>query len=401
MNTQDNPTILCLATYFKGEEFLRECARREWRVLLLTEEKLAAKPWPRESIEEVLLMPDLSREADVIHAVSYLVRSREIARIVPIDEFDMETAAALREHLRIPGMGQTTARHFRDKLAMRVRAHERGIAVPDFVPLFHHDTVREFMQRVPGPWLLKPRSSAATIGIHLLREADELWPLLEALGDRQSFHLLERFVPGDIFHVDSIVSERVTVFAVVSAYGQPPMSVSHEGGVFMTRTVERGGPEDVTLQAVTRELAGVLGMVRGVMHTEFIRGENDGRCYFLETAARVAGAHIADVVAAATGIDLWKEWARIETSSPASAYRLPDVRSGYAGSVISLARQEFPDTSTYDDPEIVWRLDKEHHAGLIVASSDPARVRSLLTSYARRFKEDFVAKLPPPEKPSA
>jgi hypothetical protein len=69
--------------------------------------------------------------------------------------------------------------------------------------------------------------------------------------------------------------------------------------------------------------------------------------------------------------------------------------------VISLARQERPDTSAYDDPEIVWRLDKRHHAGFVVASDDPARVASLLESYARRFAEDFLATLPPPEKPTS
>jgi hypothetical protein len=69
--------------------------------------------------------------------------------------------------------------------------------------------------------------------------------------------------------------------------------------------------------------------------------------------------------------------------------------------VISLARQERPDTSAYDDPEIVWRLDKKPHAGLIVASADAGRVESLLDGYARRFAEDFLATLPPPEKPTS
>ena len=55
----------------------------------------------------------------------------------------------------------------------------------------------------------------------------------------QSRFLLEQFVPGDIFHVDSIVSEGKVVFAVVHQYGRPPMQVMHEGGVFTTRTVDR------------------------------------------------------------------------------------------------------------------------------------------------------------------
>ena len=59
----------------------------------------------------------------------FLARTRLIDRIVPLDDYDVETAAALREHLRVPGMGDTTARYFRDKLAMRVQARDRGLQV--------------------------------------------------------------------------------------------------------------------------------------------------------------------------------------------------------------------------------------------------------------------------------
>jgi hypothetical protein len=401
MSTGENRTILCMASYFKGEEFLREAKRQGWRVLLLTAEKLGKEAWPRESIDELLLMPDLSQEREVIHAVSYLYRSRVLDRIVPLDEFDLETAAAVREHLRIPGMGATTARYFRDKLAMRIKARERGIRVPDFAPVFNHDRLRKYLEHVTPPWLLKPRSEASAIGIKKLDRAEQLWPLLETLGDRQSYQILEQFVAGDVYHVDAIVSEREVLFAAVHRYGHPPMSVAHEGGVFTTRTLERGSADERALQELNRRVVRVMGLVRGVMHTEFIKSHDDGRFHFLETAARVGGAQIADLVAAATGVNLWAEWAKIETATPERPYRLPDLRQGYAGSVICLARQEWPDTSAYQDPEIVWRLKKRHHAGLIVASEDPGRVESLLDSYGRRFHEDFYARLPLPEKPSS
>ncbi len=393
-------TILCMASYLKGEEFLREAKRQGWRVLLLTLEKLRDEAWPRESVDELFFMPDLTRRDDVVRAVSYLARTHRIDRIVPLDEFDMEMAAAVREHLRAPGMGETTARYVRDKLAMRLRARERGISVPEFTGVFNHDALREYMARVPPPWLLKPRSAASAIGIKRVAAPGELWPLLETLGDEAAFHLLEQFVPGDIFHVDSIVSEREVLFAVAYAYGQPPMRVSHEGGVFTTRGLEWGAPDETTLQSLNRKLVEAFGLVRGVTHAEFIKDE-EGRLFFLEIAARVGGAHIVEVVAAATGINLWAEWARIETATPERPYRLPEHRRSYAGSVISLARQEWPDTSAYDDPEIVWRLGKRHHAGLIVASHDPERVRELLDRYARRFQEDFTASLPPPLKPTS
>jgi hypothetical protein len=121
-------TVLCVASYKKGEEFLRQCRREGCRVVLLTSKSLEHEDWPRESIDTIHYIPDVDKEwnmHDVIHGVSYMARGEQIDRIVALDDFDVEKAAALREHLRLPGMGDTTARYFRDKLAMRARSTRR------------------------------------------------------------------------------------------------------------------------------------------------------------------------------------------------------------------------------------------------------------------------------------
>ena len=158
-------TFLCMASYFKGSEFMQECKRQGSRVILLTNEKLLDANWPRDSIDEIHAMPDLYNHEHVINGVSFLARTRIFDIIVALDDFDVETAAKLREHLRIPGMGDTTARYFRDKLAMRARAKDRGILVPEFIQVLNHDKLNKFINRTPAPWVLKPRSQASTIGI--------------------------------------------------------------------------------------------------------------------------------------------------------------------------------------------------------------------------------------------
>jgi biotin carboxylase len=392
-------TILCLASYFKGHDFLRECHRLGARVLLVTREALRDLEWPRDAIAELLFMPDTTRRDHMVNGVSWLARRESIDRIVALDEFDLEIASTLREHMRVPGMGESTVRFFRDKLAMRVQAEERGLVVPEFVSIFNYDRIREYLAEVPGPWFLKPRLSASAIGIRKISRPDELWPVLDELGDKQSYHLLERYVPGDVFHVDAIAWDGKVVFAEAHGYYQPPFDVYHGGGVFCTRTLQRGSPESRTLLELNERIVTALGMSRGALHTEFIRSSEDGRFYFLETAARVGGANIVALVEAATGLNLWREWARVEVAGASgAAYELQTSRTDHAGLLISLARQEWPDLSAYDDPEITWRLTKRHHAGLVVSSASQARVESLLGSYMPRFREDFFASLPaPPE----
>ena len=80
-------------------------------------------------------------------------------------------------------------------------------------------------------------------------------------------------------------------------------------------------------------------------------------------------------------------------------YQPPVVRPGFAGLLICLARDEWPDTSSYNDPEVTWRLHKKNHVGLLVAADDPDRVQTLLTDYAGRMERDFLATLPAPDRP--
>jgi biotin carboxylase len=396
-------TILCISSYEKGHEFLRECKRQGAAVVLITAESIRDKAhWPMEAIDEIFYLPDEGKQWNPLHlrnAVSYLARTRVFDRIVALDDFDVELAAMLREHLRIPGMGETTVRYFRDKLAMRMRAAEMGLNVPEFIHVLNHSQLAEFLDRVPPPWVLKPRSMAGAIGIKKVHSKEEFWGIVENLGDQQSGYLLERFVPGDIFHVDTVMSEREVVFAIASGYGTPPLEVAHGGGIFTTRILERDSDTARQLLEGNKRVLAALGLLRGVSHTEYIIGREDGRVYFLETSARVGGAHIAELVEAASGINLWAEWAKVEIAGGKAPYAPPAPREDYAGLIVSLARQEHPDTSQFADPEIVWRMAKEHHVGLIVRSPNPARVRELLDDYATRVARDYHASAPPQDRP--
>ncbi|WP_158823373.1 acetyl-CoA carboxylase biotin carboxylase subunit family protein [Granulicella sp. S156] len=402
VGTERKPAIFCISTYEKGQAFLREAAALGCDVTLLTTEKHAHGDWPKDALTAFHTMPVGLTPEQVLNTVTYYAREHHIDRIVALDEFDLETAALLREHLRLPGMGQTATRFFRDKLAMRTAARAAGVPVPDFSPVVNYEDVRHFLQNTQGPWLLKPRSSASAIGIKRVEQPENIWPLLEQMGDAASEHVLECFVPGEIFHVEGVTWGREVLFAAAHKYGKPPMQTMHQGGVFTTRTLDRASGDAVSLRAIHAATLSALGMSHGVTHSEFIKAHSNGCFYFLETAARVGGAFIAEVVEYASGLNPWAEWARIEVAAlRGERYRLPALRKDYAGSVICLARQEQPDLSAYADPEIVYRLPKHHHAGLIVSSESAQRVESLLEGYGPRFLEDFYARMDVPDKPTS
>ena len=396
-------TVLCLASYFKGVDFLRQCRARGCRVILLVREKVRDEAWPRDSIDVLLAVPDNAPPEVFVHAASDFARHERLDRVVALEEYDVMTAALVREHLRIPGMGMTTARLFRDKLAMRVKAHGAGVPVPAFVHVLNADELRGFMESVPPPWVLKPRSDVSAVGIQKLHEQALVWEAIEtldarpAITERSSYFLLERFVPGDVFHVDSLVQDGEVVLAGVHRYWRPPMEVAHHGGVFVTCTVEHGTSEERALLDANWALLAALRFVRGATHAEFIRGA-DGTIYFLEVAARVGGAYIAETLEAASGVNLWREWANIEIARDEHPYTAPAPRRDYAGVALALARQEWPDTSDFTDPEIAHRVSRRHHVGLVVRSPRYERVQELLRRYVERIERDFLAVLPPRQR---
>jgi len=422
--------VVCLATYFKGVDFIRECKRLGCNVILITKEKMLQEDWPRDSLDDLIAVPNDAGPPLMIDLVAFIARKVKPDRVVALEEFDVMTAALIREHFCLPGMSSSRAKTFRDKYRMAKAAQAAGIVLPEFVPLIDPDDVRDFMERVPPPWIIKPRSDVSAIGIRKVNDAAEVWRIIgemnerENLRERASYYLLARFIPGEVFHVDSIVNNGRVVFAGANRYGRPPLEVAQGGGAYVSRTVAHRSENEKKLFVINRQLLKALKLDRGAAHAEFIKSDADGKFYFLEIAARVGGAYIADVLEAATGLNLWREWAKIEVADIAGQVRAdsdqqpdrgeqsagvkPDRRGGnnrlkplrneYAGIVLSLSKQEHPDTLAYDDPEIVYRVKKLHHAGLIVRSPKLERVEELLTQYVGRFAEDFVAVVPPLEK---
>ncbi len=399
-------TLLCISRYFKGADFMRYAKREGNRVFLLTSSKLKDHAWPWEAIDETFYLEEDEdgnwNHEHLLNGLAFKMRSLRFDRFVALDDFDVEKVAELREHFRIPGMGQTTARYFRDKLAMRMRAQEAGIPIPAFTPLFHDEQIRRFTAETPAPWMLKPRSNAAAIGMKKILSEEALWTQLEASGDERHGYLLERFAPGDVFHVDGLNVDGEVIFSRVSQYLNTPFEVAHGGGIFRSCTAPFDSEYDRALRRLNERVMKAFGMRYSATHTEFIRDKDSGEFYFLETSSRVGGANLADMVEAGSGINLWGEWARIETAMARHIpYQLPPARHDHAGIIVSLSRYEHPDLRVFDDPEVVWRMDKPWHVGLVLSSPDRDRILELLDAYAEIIHKDFHASLPAPDRPGA
>lgn len=394
-----NPkTFVCISNYFKGADFLISLKKLGNKVYLVTSEKLRDKPWPMDFIDEIFFMEGQDTDWNLEHlllGVSNLMRNNEIHAIVALDDFDVEKATYLRENLRIDGMGQTTGRYFRDKLAMRMRAKSCAISNPEFCSLFNDHEINDFADTVSAPWVLKPRSEASASGIIKVHDKDSLWMHINEMGNNRFKYLLEQFRPGDVYHCDSLVLNGKILFSISSQYLATPMEISQGGGIFRSAVIPYKSEDDKAIQEINAQVIKGFGLKHGAAHSEYIKCRETGRFYFLETSSRVGGAHIAEMVAAASNINLWSEWAAIENSLVKGIdYQLPKIKKEYAGIVLTLSKFQHPDLSAFNDPEVCFKVPLDHHAGLIVNSKSHERVRALLNDYAERLTKDFASVIP-------
>ena len=396
--------IVCIASEFKGNEFFEECHEAGWHVTLVTREKLLDSPWSWTSLGEVKTVSDQAKTEDYIRAVVNLAGLHPVHRIVGIDEFDVLTAAKAREHLQIEGMSNSHALRFRDKLRMRNLACEVGMPCPDFVGAFNPDEINAYLDKVPAPWIIKPRTEVSAFGIRKCETKEQVWEILGELDARNTWRdhpsqfLIERFIEGKVFHVDSVVENSKVLACGVSEYGVTPLKVSHQGGVFTTSIMSYKSKERKELEKLNQKLLKGFEHNRGVSHAEFLQSAETGEFYLLEVACRVGGAYIANVLEQACGFSLWREWAKLTMATPENPYKPPKIRKEYAGIVLALAKEDAPDTSHYDDQEIVYRVTKPKHVGLIFHSPESSRVGELLEIYTERISRDFLAIAPVKER---
>lgn len=396
--------IVCIASEHKGNEFLDEAQNAGWHVTLVTRKKLLDEPWAWTALNDVKTVGDDASVVDYVRAITNVAGSRPIDRVVGLDEFDVITAAMAREHLQLGGMTSSHALRFRDKLAMRNIASAAGLPCPEFTGAFSSEPINEFLSRVRAPWIVKPRNEVSAFGIRKCEKADDVWNSLNELDRRNTWRdhpsqfLIERFIEGRVFHVDSVVNDGKVQVAGVSQYGTPPFRVSHFGGVFTSSIVPYRSKERKALEKLNSQLLKAFAYERGVSHAEFLQSSADGKFYLLEVACRVGGAYIANVLEHACNFNLWREWARLETATTENPYLPPRARKEFAGVALALANQDDPDISHYDDQEIVYRVRKPKHVGLIFYSPKQKRVSELLASYTERITADFLAVAPAKER---
>ncbi|MFF1925211.1 acetyl-CoA carboxylase biotin carboxylase subunit family protein [Streptomyces sp. NPDC058221] len=262
-------------------------------------------PMTGRSSRHLEVLSSLSDEQQVLRAAERCHREAgPFDAVFAQSEFDLLTAAAVREQLSVPGPGVQATRLFRDKPRMKEAVAEAGLRVPRFVSVTSVAQVVEFARTCGGAVVAKPRAGAASGGVVVIEPGTD--PAAALAGLDLAEYEAEEHVSGPIWHVDGLRHRGRTCFQLSSQYigtcfgftrGEPLASV--------VRLDEKAD--------LIGEFAGLcldaLDLRDGPFHLEVIDSA-DGPV-FLEVGARVGGGEIPFVLHDVYGVDLVGDWLRV------------------------------------------------------------------------------------------
>ncbi|MEU6818474.1 ATP-grasp domain-containing protein [Streptomyces sp. NPDC046860] len=267
----------------------------------------------RHACVAALLPAPTQDEAHPERVVRAVPRPPRVRAVVPVVEYGVVAAAALAEEWGLPGAGVKAAHLLRDKGLLRAALTSSGTPQPDWAPATGPGTVAAFRAAHGGEAVLKPAARQASLGVQLLGPDDDVtaaWahttgadePTLRARRPEPARCLVEQRLRGPEVSVEAVVHEGVVGFLNITAKtvqdSRHPVETGH--------TVPAPLPEDTAaeLRRSLVRLAESIGFRSGVLHSEWLLAEPDGRPHLIECAGRMPGGGITVLIDEAYGTDI-------------------------------------------------------------------------------------------------
>jgi biotin carboxylase len=276
--------------------------------------------------DDRLLASTYDVAATVAAACRYHRTVRPIDGVISIAADVPLTVARVAAELGLPGIPPEAAGLCADKLAMKRRLAERGVAVPWFAPAPTPADLRAHVAAQGYPLVVKPCDSRGARGVLLLRDAtvDLDWAHALALRESPSGRVMvERFIAGPQLSTESLVVDGVahTIGVADRNYEQLERFapyVIEDGGQLPSRLAPAAlGRARGSIQRAAEAFGVRSGVIKGDIVVE------DGTPYVIEIAPRLSGGYLCThEIPLSTGVDFVGQALRIALGETPEAHEL-------------------------------------------------------------------------------
>jgi biotin carboxylase len=212
--------------------------------------------------------------------------------------------AAVAEALGLPGIGAETAHLMTQKIAMRRRFAEQGVAQPRFAAARGLVEARAAAEAVGFPAVLKPADSGGQRGLFRLESIDDLDAHLHAaLAESAGGEVvLEEFCDALELNGIAIARDGEVDVLTLSDRLRPPGIGFGVGWIHVyPATIFADALEEAT--RIVEAAVHAVGLRDGIAFPQLLVGD-DGSVRMVEIAARIPGGQMADLVRHAVGVEL-------------------------------------------------------------------------------------------------
>lgn len=213
--------------------------------------------------------------------------------------------AAVAELLGLPGIGNDTAFHMKNKVAMRSRLREHGVPQPPFAGVRTVDEARAALAGAVGfPAVVKPSDSGGQRGVFFVESmVDAERHAAEAIGESPTAEaIVEGFLPGIELNGIVVARHGEAVTLTLSDRRRPPGIGFGVGWIHLYPPSLPPG-QVAEADRVARAAVTALGLKDGIAFPQLIALPSGG-VQVVEVAARIPGGQMADLVRHAVGVDL-------------------------------------------------------------------------------------------------
>lgn len=236
--------------------------------------------------------------------------------VIGLSERDVLRAAYLRQRFGLAGQHWESAWNFRSKIQMKDLARAHNLPCPIYRKVEHSFDLIEFIEEHGFPVVLKPIDSAGSVGTTVIEMQQELEDLL-ARGVPENWEV-EKFVQGDLYHVDGFVYNGEIVFTSVCKYVESCLSFHEEGKFTGSFMIDQSSDIARRLSDRTAEHIRIMAPpLHTPFHAEFFHTPDD-KIILCEIASRTGGGRINNQIEQAFGVNLNKTWIYTQLGLPLS-----------------------------------------------------------------------------------
>jgi hypothetical protein len=282
----------------------------------------------KNALNEYYQVGNMHNYDELLRALGYFThRYGKIDRIDSLNEYWLETEAALRTDFNIAGLKNHDILQVKRKSLMKEVYVNAGVAVAKGEVVHSLKDAKKLMREIEFPLVAKPDigvGAVKTYKIHNMVELEKFFSEKPPVD-----YILEEFITGDICSFDGLTDrDGNPVFYTAHEYSQGVMETVNNDDLIYYYSL-RDIPND--LEASGRQVLKAFGVRERFFHFEFFRTHQDQRIVALEVNMRPPGGLTTDMFNYANDIDIYSEWAHIIMHNRFTSVYTRPYHCGYIG----------------------------------------------------------------------